>query len=267
LPGIVKTTGTVLTRYDWGNTSRIFVVLTPDRGRVSLLLKGARRPKGRPGLGGGLDLLSENEILYYQRRSGLAVLAEWSEISSPYDLARDPVRLAAAEACAEFARECSVEGDGDPGLYALLTGGVELVRRAERLVPLTLSVALAMLSVAGFRPETVGCVGCGVELAGEKGSGDQVLSAAEGGLLCRRCSREGRAEEGAPRLSAEAAALLGALVRLAPQAAARLRPSRAAERGLLRAVSHYASWRLERRIKGLAGLNAVITGLEAVGCR
>ena len=98
MPGPVKTAGIVVGRLDFGNTSRILTFLTPDRGRVGALLKGARRPRGRPGLGGGLDLLSENEILLYERRSGLAVLAEWAELTTSAELGRDAVRLAAAEA-------------------------------------------------------------------------------------------------------------------------------------------------------------------------
>lgn len=266
MPGPVKTAGIVVGRLDFGNTSRIFTFLTPDRGRVGALLKGARRPRGRPGLGGGLDLLSENEILLYERRSGLAVLAEWSELGSSAALGRDAVRFAAAEACAEFARGCSVEGHGEPGLYALLAAGVDLAARAERLVPPTLSVALGMLSLAGFRPMTGKCPACGAETAGP-GGGDsgRALSAAELGVLCPRCAaRAGTADSGGA-LSAESAGLLGALLRLEPEAAARLRPSRRAEWELLRAVERYASWCLERPMRALSGLTAVISGLEAYG--
>ncbi len=265
MPGPTKTTGIVLGRYDYGNTSRIFTFLTPDHGRVGALAKGARRARGRPGLGGGLDLLSENEILYYPRRSGLAVLAEWAEVSGVPELGRDPVRFAAAEACAEFARECSAEEQADPELYRLLLEGRDLAARAERLVPSALSVVLGMLSTAGFRPRTENCAACGEELP--ERAVRCTLSAAEGGIVCRRCAAREPDTGSAVRLSAESAALLGALVRLKPAAAARLRPSRRAERELLRAVEFYAAWRLERRMRGLSGLSAIIAGLEAVGCR
>jgi DNA repair protein RecO (recombination protein O) len=266
LSGPTKTTGIVLGRLDFGNTSRIFTFLTPDHGRVDALLKGARRVRGRPGLGGGLDLLSENEILFYQRRTGLAVMAEWSEVTGSAGLGADPVRFAAAEVCAEFARECSVGGEGEPGLYELVGAGRSLSAEAERLVPLALSVALGMLSLAGFRPSAERCAGCGASTeAGRKGP--RLLSAPQGGLLCPRCAAAPGAGEGAVRLSAESVALLGALLRLEPAAAARLRPSGRAERELLGAVEVFASWRLERRMRSLSGLAAIIAGLEAVGCR
>ncbi len=267
MSGIVKTRGIVLSRYDWGNTSRICSFLTPNRGRVSALLKGARRVKGRPGLGGGLDLLSENEILYYQRRTGLALLAEWSEMETAVGLGEDPVRFAAAEACAELARECSVEEQGDPVLYDLLIDAVSLAGSAERLVPLTLSFALGALGAAGLGPMVEGCAACGAEKHEGQRHQRSVLSGGEGGLVCAGCASGLRHEGEAPKLSGEGVALLRALVRLELGAASRLRPSRRAETELLRAVSYYSSWRLEHRIRGLLTLASIIAGLEAVGCR
>ncbi|MHC4916144.1 MAG: DNA repair protein RecO [Planctomycetota bacterium] len=264
---LVRTRAIVLARYDWGNTSRVFTFLTPEGGRLAALLKGARRPKGRPGLGGGLDLLSENEILYYQRRTGLSVLAEWSEITSSAALGRDAVRFAAAEVCAEFARECTAEGQAEPEIYELLSEGVRLAAGAERLVPLAVSVALGMLAAAGLGPPPDRCAACGAPSAEPGRPVGRVLSASQGGLLCGRCARAARSEGEGVELSGESAALFGALLRMGPAAAARLRPSRRAENQLLRAVEHFASWRLERRMKGLSGLGAIIAGLETVGCR
>jgi DNA repair protein RecO (recombination protein O) len=272
LSQLVKTRGLVLARLDFGNTSRIFTFLTPGRGRVSALAKGARRPRGGAGLGGGLDLLSENEILYYERRAGMAILAEWSELDEPgrcAPLRRNAVRFAAAELLAELGRECSQEGEGQPELYALLAEGTGLAAGAERLVPATLAVALGMLSAAGFRPVAERCAACGRKPAGGVWKTRAFLSAEEGGVVCGPCAArgaEGAADRGA-WLSVEAGALLGALLRLKPAAAARLRPSRKAERELLGAFDRFASWKLERRLRGVRGLSEVIAGLEAAGCR
>jgi DNA repair protein RecO (recombination protein O) len=282
--GPVKTTGIVLARWDFGNTSRVLCFLTPDRGRVHALYKGARRPKGGAGLGGGLDLLSENEILYYQRRGGgLAVLAEWSELYSPGpELGRSPVRFVAAEALAEYARECSSEGEEPGRLYALLAAGTRLVAGTGRLVPTVLSVTLGMLSAAGFRPVAEACAACGQRPSDGKWLRPATLSAEQGGLLCESCAgarrtpasagaRAGRLararSSGDVPLSGEGCALLGALLRLTPEGGARLRPSRRAEGELLRAVELYGSWRLERRLRSLSAMEKVIARLEAVGCR
>jgi DNA repair protein RecO (recombination protein O) len=264
LPGIVRTVGIVVGRLDYGNTSRILTFVTPDCGRVGALLKGARRPAGRPGLGGGLDLLSENEILFYERRAGLAILAEWSEVRCSGEIGRDAVRFAAAECCAEYVRECSIEGQAEPGLYRLLSEGLECVARAERLVPPALSVALGALECVGLAPRAGACVECGSAAEVWRRGRSGLLSGRAGGLLCPDCA--GAAEPDVPALCPEAVALFGVLARMVPAAAARLRPSRRAELDLLRAVEHYARWRLERRMWGLTGLAALIARLEAAGC-
>jgi DNA repair protein RecO (recombination protein O) len=282
MSGPLKTVGIVLARWDFGNTSRVLSLLTPHRGRLGVLAKGARRPKGGAGLGGGLDLLSENEILCYERRGGgLAVLAEWSEFYSPAaELGGDPVRFAAAEVLVEYARECSSEGEESPELYGLLAGGTRLAASAERLIPAALAVSLAMLSSAGFRPATESCAGCGARPPEGVWKAPATLSAAHGGMLCARCAaaaeerdganrRRGRrgAGDGLCRLSGEAGALLGALLRMTPEGGSRLRPSRRAERELLEAVERYASWRLERGMRTLKSLERIVGRLEAVGCR
>jgi DNA repair protein RecO (recombination protein O) len=281
MPGPLNTLGIVLARWDFGNTSRILTFLTPDRGRLGVLAKGARRPKGGAGLGGGLDLLSESEILCYERRGGgLAVLAEWSELSSPAaELGGDSVRFAAAEVLVEYARECSSEGEESAELYRLLATGTRLALRAERLVPVALAVSLAMLSAAGFRPATEACAGCGRRPAEGGSRGPATLSAAQGGMLCERCAAAAEERSAAAsrrrrpgggreliRLSGEAAALLGALLRLSPEAGTRLRPSRRAERELLGAVESYGSWRLERQMRTLTALGTMVSRLEAVEC-
>ncbi len=285
MSGPLKTRGIVLARWDFGNTSRVINLLTPDRGRLGVLAKGARRPKGGAGLGGGLDLLSENEILCYERRGGgLAVLAEWSELHGPgAALGGDPVRFAAAGVLVEYARECSSEGEESGSLYRLLASGIRLAASAERLIPVALAAGLAMLSAAGFKPACETCAGCGLKPPDGTWKGPATLSAGHGGMLCEACAAaaEGQAaaaaRRGRPvpaggtgglvRLSGETAALLGALLRLSPEAGARLRPSRRAERELLGAVEGYGSWRLERRMRTLTALGRMVGRLEAVGCR
>ncbi len=265
LPGLLKTPAIVLARSDFSNTSRIFTFLTPDQGLLSALLKGARRSKGRPGLGGGLDLLSENEILAYQRRSGLAILAEWSEVTSSYCLGQNAVRFSAAGACAELVRECSLEKHGEPTLYKLLSQALELLKDAVRVVPVTLRVVLGALTIAGFKPEVEFCTSCRCSAEEGKETSHWILSGQVGGILCGQC--RGEAEPRAVSVCGEVLALLRALMQRDLVSAGRLRPSRKAERELLKALEHYSSWKLEKRIKSLASMEEVLVGLEAVGCR
>ena len=268
MSNLVKTEAIVLSRSDFSNTSRIFTFLTPAHGLVGAILKGARRPTGRAGLGGGLDLLSENEILYYARRGGsLAVLAEWSEMRSWPELGNSAARLAASGVLAEFALRCASEGEDSQGAYALLGEWTRLAAGAQRLLPAALGAALGLLSLAGFRPAAAACAACGRRPSGGAWKRGAVLSAGGLGLLCERCSPGRGPKDGSVRLSGEACGLLGALLRLKPAAAVRLRPSRRAEVELMRAIETYACWRLECRMRSLSMLARVIEGLETAGLR
>jgi hypothetical protein len=112
-----------------------------------------------------------------------------------------------------------------------------------------------------------GCVACGRPAPGGAWKRGAVLSAGALGLLCERCSPGKGPEAGCFRLSGEACGLLGALLRLKPAGAVRLRPSRGAEVELMRAIEAYACWRLECRMRSMATLARVIESLEAVACR
>ena len=58
-----KTEGVVLRGVDFSESSRIVTFLTPDRGRLTCMAKGARRRNSR--LGPVLDTLNRVELVYF----------------------------------------------------------------------------------------------------------------------------------------------------------------------------------------------------------
>jgi recombinational DNA repair protein (RecF pathway) len=72
---IVKTEAIVLRWYPVSETSRVVSWLTPERGRLSTLIKGALRPKSA--FLGQYDLFQTCELLYYARpHEGLMITRE-----------------------------------------------------------------------------------------------------------------------------------------------------------------------------------------------
>lgn len=65
---IVKTTGIVVSIRPWSRTSHVVTWLTPDRGCVATVVKGAVRPKSA--FLGQYDLFYSCDLLYYARASG-----------------------------------------------------------------------------------------------------------------------------------------------------------------------------------------------------
>ena len=78
---IVKTEGLIIRVMDYLESSKIVTCFTPDHGKISLIAKGARRPKSK--IGGSLDLLQHVAIVYYQKDTReLQTLSQVDVISS-----------------------------------------------------------------------------------------------------------------------------------------------------------------------------------------
>ena len=67
-----QTLGIVLSRTDYGEADRIVTVITPDKGKRRLMVKGARRMKSK--MAGGIELFSVSELSYIKGRGDIDTL-------------------------------------------------------------------------------------------------------------------------------------------------------------------------------------------------
>lgn len=63
----ISTQAIVLKRSNYREADRILRVITPDRGKISLIAKAVRKPKSK--LAGGIELFSVNEISYIEGKA------------------------------------------------------------------------------------------------------------------------------------------------------------------------------------------------------
>lgn len=68
----IVTTGVVLARTNYGEADRIITVITPDQGKLRLMVKGARRIRSK--LAGGIELFSISEMTFIQGRGEINTL-------------------------------------------------------------------------------------------------------------------------------------------------------------------------------------------------
>src|ERR1700747_2121837 len=66
------TRGIVLTRTNYGEADRIITVLTPDHGKLRLMVKGARRLKSK--LAGGIELFSVSDLTFIPGKGDMGTL-------------------------------------------------------------------------------------------------------------------------------------------------------------------------------------------------
>jgi DNA repair protein RecO (recombination protein O) len=83
----ITTRAIVLKRINYQEADRIITVLTPDKGSVSLIAKGARRAKSK--LAGGIELFCINQVVYIPGRGEVSTLVSSRMQKSFQDIAKD----------------------------------------------------------------------------------------------------------------------------------------------------------------------------------
>lgn len=240
MPRAVKAEGIVLRTLRFGEADRILHLYTPERGRLSAIAKGARRPRSR--FGGRLEPFTRLALVLHEGRSELVTLTA-AETIAAYPRLRESAAAIdiAARACDATGR---LFGEGEPSadVYNLLANALTLLdadTAANAHAGFALAFRLKLLVAAGLTPELGACARCGrrQDLA--------AFSGAAGGVVCAACAT------GALPLGAEAHALLsGALERPLAQAPRSDDPLalRLAERAIGETAEHHAHVRLRHAV-------------------
>ncbi len=173
-----KTEAIVLRGVDFSESSRIVTFLTPRRGRLACIAKGARR-KNSP-LGPVLDTFNRVDMVYYEKQSRqVQNLGEVSLIDSFPAMKQDLERASYATFPLELAYKVAHENEPSEALYETLVGGLTgLAAWPGDARTHVCWNALHLLCAAGFEPELEQCVVCEAPASGA------VRFAPEGGVTC-----------------------------------------------------------------------------------
>ncbi len=226
----------VLRTQKLGEADRIVTLLTRQHGKVRAVAKGVRRTGSK--FGARLEPFMVADLQLYEGRS-LDVITQAESISSYGALiTADYSSYTAASAMVETADKLT-ESEGSLQQYLLLVGALRSLSRHEHGASLTLdSYLLRALSMAGWAPSFQDCSRCAA-----RGPHSAVVVQL-GGVVCDTC-----APPGAPRLTADTIALLGALLTgdwdYSKQSAEQ---TKAQATGV---VAAYTQWHLERGLRSL----------------
>jgi DNA repair protein RecO (recombination protein O) len=222
--------------FPFGDTSRIAHLFSVERGRVHVLAKGVRGPRGR--FGAALEPFTRiAAIIYYKNGRDLQFLSQAEILGRRSVLGSSLLRFAYAGAVLELLDQ-ALAGEEPPGpLFALIDGALSTLEAVpeDGIRGSFMGYIAGLLDVLGYRPELVHCVGCnGAKGAngrnGARGTNgangplpaatiaDETpesrsgfwWSALRGGLLCARCAAT---EPTAAPLSADCRAGLAELLR------------------------------------------------------
>lgn len=180
---MIETAAIVLHTFDYRETSRIVRLATRESGVVSVIAKGARRPKSR--FGQGLDLFTSGsaQLVMHPSRD-LHTLAGFDASRARPALADSLRRFGAAAALAEMCLRFGTEATA--GVHDALAAGFDRIAvSADAEVPAaTLAAGWRIVGELGFAPTLDNCALCHRDLSADE---EVRFSHRSGGAVCAGC--------------------------------------------------------------------------------
>lgn len=181
---IAKTEATVLRWFPVSETSRVVSWLTPDRGRLATLMKGALRPKSA--FLGQYDLFQTCELLYYVKpHEGLMITREVSPIKTRARLRTDWRACGVASYLAGLVSRLTPPEAAHTELFHLLNDSLDELADEGACAPLLFWFELRLMQVLGLAPRLQRCLDCGREP--QPGPAPGAFAYGRGGWICPSC--------------------------------------------------------------------------------
>lgn len=183
----------VLRTYKLGESDRIVVFLTEDRGKKRGVAKGARRPRSK--FVGALEPLTCVRVAYFEKERRELVGLNYAEPArSP--LSARPEALGHVGYFAELLDEWAQDGDPSDRLYRLGASLVDALAEGVAIDPLARYFEFWLLRLQGVYPPTLCCQACGERL---DAAGRGAWLAPDADLFtCDRCATAGRGQPVSP---------------------------------------------------------------------
>ena len=176
------TCGLVLRETVTRDADKILTVLTPDRGRLSVIARGARRKGSR--VAAACQLLAYSEMTLYEK--GRWTMLDAADTIELFDgLRQDLTALSLAAYFAELTEAMSDGSGGDvlPLLLNALYAPSPLKKPPQLVKP---AFQFRLMALAGYEPMADGCALCGAPEPE-----NPMLDVVHGGVHCGKCREKG----------------------------------------------------------------------------
>ena len=196
----IKQQAIVIGGINYSDSSRVLWLFTPEYGRQSLLVKGARRAKSK--FSGVLETFNMLEVVYRRSRSGtLHTLKEASVLNQFRGLRKDLDSFMAASRAVELIKDVAAEDQESAELFQMLDDFLccaDETAGEEGLAGLLLAgFRWRLVSLLGLEPHLTVCMSCG---RGLERSDVYRFQPATGGVVCNQCAGELESGAGHPLL-------------------------------------------------------------------
>lgn len=181
-----RTEALMLRGVDFSETSRIVTFLTPHRGLVACMVKGARRAKSP--FAASLDTMNRVEaVIYWKDGRNVQLLAEAALLDTFGGIKADLEKVTLAAFPLELALRTARENEPSEELFQTLVRGLEGMD--DWLGPPRVHCCwqvLRLLTVSGYQPALEACAHCGRPLE------TAPRFAYDGGAVCDHCPGDRR---------------------------------------------------------------------------
>ena len=184
---LITVNGLVIRSYPSGNHDRVIHILTEDRGRISVMVKGGSSPKTSAAQACTQLFTYGNYELYDGKGGDLYWFRGGSVISSFFDLTADLSGTALAAYLCDVASELTVEDMQDAEdsreLLRMLLNSLHVMLHGLKPLPLVKAVfELRAAAIMGYMPDLTGC-----DMCGEVYPENAYLDIPDGRIVCADC--------------------------------------------------------------------------------
>lgn len=186
------TDGLITRVHEVGASDKLVNIITPDRGRIGVMVKGGRSPSSK--LTPISQLFTYGNFEIYEKNS-MYWLRGGSVTDSFYNLSTDIGKVSLATYLCDLANELTDEDEECGELLRLLLNSLFLIGRGDRAQEIIKSAfEMRAAAVSGYLPELFGCAYC------HSDSADFLYLDVMGGkLVCTDC--QAKRGQRAPRIS------------------------------------------------------------------
>ena len=249
---LYRTDAVILRRHDIGEADRLLTLHTPDKGKLRVIAKGARKPSSRKA--GHLELFMHSSLLIAKGQN-LDLITQAETIHGFRALREDLERLTQAHYVAELLDHLSTEGQESKLTFDLLVATLQRLCETHDLLLTTRIYELRLLSLEGYQPQFFRCLDCGETIQPVINYFDP----SQGGILCPRCGEGLSRGHGGNRLvrpvPVNVLKVLRYLQTHSYEQNMRLRLKPGTHRDVETLMLHYITYVLERNLKSVEFLN------------
>lgn len=180
-----KTNALVLSKLNYGDTSKIVTLFTEDYGRETCIIKGARSPKSK--IGGIVDVMNQIQIVYYKKDSREVQIISQADLIAHYsNIKNDLESLKYGSSVIELLKSLTIDSEINTRLYRGSVKILDMMNKVDNDSQLLfLKYFLFFIDELGYSIKEDECKVCSTDLK----KSNTIYFNYEKGFLCEDCGK------------------------------------------------------------------------------